>query len=204
MNSNNNNSNPLLGDVAWNSTMPTGMTSNMNMLMMNSVLPTSLPWGPLQPSTTATTTTTTLSSDDVHNNTTNTTVVVVDDPNDNNIAATTSAIISNQADAYAEQGIVGPWSISSANLFGDIAALASSESAMGGNHRKLPPSQGNAKMKPKRPLSAYNIFFKEERNRILDGIPDSEAKHTPRTRKRKTTPHGKIGFENLAKAIGER
>ena len=47
------------------------------------------------------------------------------------------------------------------------------------------------KDKPKRPLSAYNFFFKEERGRILEGLGDAK-------------PHDKLGFESLAKVIGKR
>jgi HMG (high mobility group) box len=55
-----------------------------------------------------------------------------------------------------------------------------------------------------------NIFFKEERQRILEKIPEGEEPNAPsacgdaKTRKRKKRPHGKIGFENLAKVIGQR
>jgi hypothetical protein len=52
---------------------------------------------------------------------------------------------------------------------------------------------------PRRPLSAYNIFFKEERTRLMERTAGEAA-----TEDKDNLPHGKIGFEVLAKTIGKR
>ena len=106
--------------------------------------------------------------------------------------------MTGEGDPYAENGILGPWSATSAGLLGNLAVT---------NQEKGKKTRKKPKDKPKRPLSAYNIFFKEERHRILEVIPESD---TPKGdadgsgRKRKKRPHGKIGFESLAKVIGQR
>jgi hypothetical protein len=106
---------------------------------------------------------------------------------------------ANGGDPYAESGILGPWSATSAGLLGKMAV---------NNQDKGKKVRRKPKDKPKRPLSAYNIFFKEERARILEKIPESDdpkgGSSDAKTRKRKKRPHGKIGFENLAKVIGQR
>ncbi len=108
-------------------------------------------------------------------------------------------VIGQNDDLYERNGIVGPWSAFSAQLLGDMALTSESYSSQ--RKKRKSDTEG----KPKRPLSAYNIFFKEERNRILANIPDTDAKETATvSRKRKKRPHGKIGFECLAKVIGQR
>lgn len=54
--------------------------------------------------------------------------------------------------------------------------------------------------RPKRPLSAYNLFFQEERHRLLENLPSRfEAGSTKAKRS-----HGKINFKDLGKTIGAR
>jgi hypothetical protein len=103
----------------------------------------------------------------------------------------------------ADAMMMGPWSATSAGLLGKI----------GGQEPKKKSVRKKHKDKPKRPLSAYNLFFKDERKNILESVSktqeepqegDDEEEQGGDGKKKTKTPQGKIGFENLAKIIGQR
>lgn len=61
--------------------------------------------------------------------------------------------------------------------------------------------QGSGELiRPKRPLSAYNLFFRDQREIILRELPPSKT-HTEASRRK---GHGKIGFQALAKTIAAK
>ena len=72
---------------------------------------------------------------------------------------------------------------------------------------KSPPKRKGRKTKvkkwtkpmgmPKRPLSAYNLFFAEERQKLL-------KKQSPCNKEGKSSQKGKIGFANLARTVAAR
>lgn len=115
-------------------------------------------------------------------------------------ASATLADDRSTADHYADRGILGPWSVTSAGVLDKIAQLDKADGS-----KKKAALRRKPKDRPKRPLSAYNIFFKDERGRILSEIPgEHQNEHGNKQGKKKKSPHGKIGFESLAKTIGQR
>jgi hypothetical protein len=106
------------------------------------------------------------------------------------------------SDPYAERGILGPWSATSAGILDKFAQLDRERQAhLENSTRKKKIIRRKPKDKPKRPLSAYNIFFKEERARILT---ENAAMEKEQNADGGGRMRGKIGFENLAKSIGQR
>ena len=53
--------------------------------------------------------------------------------------------------------------------------------------------------KPKRPLTAYNLFFQNERVRLLESLPEA-----PPTNSKGTKKKGKVGFADMARIISAR
>ena len=52
--------------------------------------------------------------------------------------------------------------------------------------------------RPKRPRTAYNYFFQDERQKLLQNLPE------PARGKRKGRGHGKIAFADMAKVISAK
>ena len=56
---------------------------------------------------------------------------------------------------------------------------------------------------PRRPLSAYNYFFRSERARLL-GLGPVDFDNDVREKRRHRKTHGKIGFREMANQVGTK
>lgn len=99
--------------------------------------------------------------------------------------------VTKESDVFAQHGMLGPWSATSAKLLGNLT-LSSQEVA------KKPKRKERGS--PKRPLSAYNLFFRDERSKILKALK-KQKEECPES---KQEDDKKIGFENLTKIIAQR
>ena len=87
------------------------------------------------------------------------------------------------------------------NLFpGVVHSLDSPHSSSGSRNHVVQEQVPKAPLleKPKRPLSGYNLFFQDERVRLLEVLPERPDGKKPRR------SHGKLGFKDMATIIGQR
>jgi HMG-box domain len=135
------------------------------------------------------------------------------------VAAAAAATTIRDCTSHENHGRTGRQSIEQGRFNLDNALLStlndSVETSVARTH-KVPPHSAKHKRavrkkpkdQPKRALSAYNIFFQEERQRIMKESPSPDISTTQQSsthhRTGRPSPHRKIGFVRLAQTVAER
>jgi len=91
-----------------------------------------------------------------------------------------------------------------ATAVAEAAAAASKSKGKAPRSKKKSNRIKKPKDMPRRPLSAYNIFFREERERMLKEHMEAAKAARGNDDNDEPLPGPKIGFENMAKTIGKR
>jgi len=68
---------------------------------------------------------------------------------------------------------------------------------------KLKMKWTNILKEPEPPMSAYNLFFQEERARLLGVKCDLTLRRSKKKSKQQVIPHGVISFQDLSKHVGK-
>lgn len=127
-----------------------------------------------------------------------------------------NAVLNNQTSQYLRDTASGAFHSQAKNNMAQLQEAAKAESfseRSSSQEEALDPSnQKNRKRnQPKRPLTPYNIFFKEQRMKILaerdhasESAAEAISKSDWKRRKGRSQPHHKISFQELGKMIGKR
>jgi hypothetical protein len=121
-------------------------------------------------------------------------------------------IDEHEASNYDSDGFMARSHSPGRSCGGSVGSGASNGSSGSKSKRR---SWKKPKDKPKRPLSAYNIFFKHERSRIVEGKPEEATPEetirsieiilsTSRETRRHRKTHGRISFGDLARRIADK